>query len=288
MEHRLNSTNYVLRRTAKSKPFVVHVDRMRKLPQDALPDGESHGSGGSSDNTRTHASTDIASDKQQPATQADGRGSVTVSRPTDSAGVVSPAEPADSTVRSSTGASAADAGDATSTAGAGLAPARVSCPPVGTQSSRATSQSSLTRPRPPPAARLQRPQRQRRQPARYLGNLRAQCNLRVPSGVSVSPSSIAQLSKLSQSNLASNGSVCCCLLADQFEMSFRRSAVHPDFMSESSSSSDSDRDGSDVNDATESPPTQSSDPTVQPMDSGGASDAGDIAPVELLLFHRWP
>jgi len=48
VERRLNSTNYVLRRTAKSKPFVVHVDRMRKLPQDALPDGESRGSCGDS------------------------------------------------------------------------------------------------------------------------------------------------------------------------------------------------------------------------------------------------
>ena len=31
VEHKLNDTNYVLQKTAKSKPVVVHVDRMRKL-----------------------------------------------------------------------------------------------------------------------------------------------------------------------------------------------------------------------------------------------------------------
>jgi len=33
VERRLNDTNYVLRKTIKSKPVVVHVDHMHKLPQ---------------------------------------------------------------------------------------------------------------------------------------------------------------------------------------------------------------------------------------------------------------
>ena len=33
VERRLNDTNYVLRKSAKSKPVVVHVDHMRNLPQ---------------------------------------------------------------------------------------------------------------------------------------------------------------------------------------------------------------------------------------------------------------
>jgi len=33
VERRLNDTNYVLQRSDNSKPVVVHVDRMRKLPQ---------------------------------------------------------------------------------------------------------------------------------------------------------------------------------------------------------------------------------------------------------------
>ena len=33
VERRLNDTNYVLRKSTKSKLVVVHVDRIRKLPQ---------------------------------------------------------------------------------------------------------------------------------------------------------------------------------------------------------------------------------------------------------------
>jgi len=33
VERRLNDTNYVLQKSAKSKPVVVHVNHMRKLPQ---------------------------------------------------------------------------------------------------------------------------------------------------------------------------------------------------------------------------------------------------------------
>jgi len=33
VERKLNDTNYVLQKSAKSKAVVVHVDRMRKLPQ---------------------------------------------------------------------------------------------------------------------------------------------------------------------------------------------------------------------------------------------------------------
>jgi len=176
VERRLNDTNYVLRRTAKSKPFVVHVDRMRKLPQDALPDVESHGSCGDRDNTCTRVSSDIAPDKQQrPATQADGRGSVTVSQPTDSTGAVSPAEPANSTVESPTSISAGDTSRATSTADAGDA----TCI-AGTGSTRCladttrAAQPATVAPHVGNASQLSRPQRQRRKPARLL------CNVQVP------------------------------------------------------------------------------------------------------------
>ena len=205
VEHRLNDINYILCKTAKSKPFVVHVDHMRKLPQHILSDSER---GGNSD-THTHASTDIASDKRQPDTLTDSCGlATTVSRPTDSTRVVSPIEPANSTVQSSTGICAAGAGDATCIIGTGP----TCCHP--TDISRATGQ--LLSPKAHPQQAVC-PQRQRRTPARYQETC-AQRKTRLPSEVSSSPSLMRTLSKLSSADLSDFGSLSCCLLADRYDM----------------------------------------------------------------------
>jgi len=56
VERRLNDINYALRKTAKSKPVVVHIDRMRKLPQ-SMENG--------SRDPHTHTEQTTASRKRQ-------------------------------------------------------------------------------------------------------------------------------------------------------------------------------------------------------------------------------
>jgi len=67
VKKRLNDTNYVLQKSARSPPFVVHVDCMRQFHSDFLGDGVQHPS---------HTSTPQASSLQltganKPTTQVD-------------------------------------------------------------------------------------------------------------------------------------------------------------------------------------------------------------------------
>ena len=210
VERRLNDTNYVLQKFAKSKPVVVHVDHMRKLPQPMDI--------GSSD-PYTHT-------EPQSATLCKQLRTATTHTDTDTdADNVVPVIPADTTDRPSLSYHSTDA----------AAPA-----------SQPVAQSLLTKSRP---LQAYHPQRQRRQPARLLSNVSTHCTVigQSQSGLwtpSFCCESCGWLLSLRDSFVAKSveSVVESCCSADR--MSRRRGADRDgDFSGSESSSSVSDREG---------------------------------------------
>jgi len=198
VKKRLNDCNYVLQKSAKSRPFVVHVDRMRKYLHE-LNDSDTdkpplsdtfdtHGglprSSGRMSNANTPVNLAIArqSVKSAPAAKPAG---MTMSTPTDgdpaaaastaTAEVIDSITDTDMTVADMSGAepastSATDKPTSCSSSNFRASPADSTTAATRAQSDD-VSADVANRPRPPQASR---PQRIRRKPARLLDCVHAQ------------------------------------------------------------------------------------------------------------------